>query len=179
MNELYYDPLSYKSRIVLILDELKKITDPDTANSVLFSVFQNLKYYVKEIRNNLRCKLRELGLLQSVSNRRSPARIRSRRYSADFISENSQETRLSWWNEGMQSELKPFHGAEGNYIEFLAYLCEIYKNFSKIAARGPEGICRKLLSLCKSTTEIAEYDVHKTVFYDYVLEDRIISVNLL
>eukprot|EP00826_Nyctotherus_ovalis_P037560 TRINITY_DN3433_c0_g2_i9.p1 TRINITY_DN3433_c0_g2~~TRINITY_DN3433_c0_g2_i9.p1 ORF type:complete len:263 (+),score=58.32 TRINITY_DN3433_c0_g2_i9:267-1055(+) len=174
MNDLYYNSLSYKNKAVLMLEELGKITNADVANSVLLSVFQNLKYYVKEIRNTLRSKLYKLGLLES---RRSPQQIKARRYSADCFIESSQDTQLSWWNKiPHTSELKPFHGSEEKYIEFLTYLRDIYRNYSVIISRGPERICHKLLSLCKSAAEVEECDVHKTAFYDFVLEDRVVSV---
>eukprot|EP00826_Nyctotherus_ovalis_P009709 TRINITY_DN12568_c0_g5_i2.p1 TRINITY_DN12568_c0_g5~~TRINITY_DN12568_c0_g5_i2.p1 ORF type:complete len:263 (+),score=32.66 TRINITY_DN12568_c0_g5_i2:314-1102(+) len=182
MNDIYYSPLKYKTRFTLILEMLRKITSSEMANSVFFSVFQNLKCYVKEIRNTLRSKLNELELLESVGyGRDSPRKLCSRRYSADFITSGSlQETRLSWWsNASRNTELKPFQGSEENYVKFLTYLCEVYKNFCRTILYGPEEICHKLLSMCKSTTEIAECGVHKTVFYDYILEDCVISVSRL
>jgi len=169
MNEFYNNDLSdYEDRTNRILDELKSITDPYTANSVFFSVSQNLKYHVKKIRNNLHGKLRKLGLLYTVNNRRSPIRGRSRIYSADSL----------WWDGAMHNVLKSFHGAESNYIEFLTDLCKAYEDFCEATSRGPERICHKLLSFYKSTTEIAKYNVHKAAFRKYVLNNCVISVNL-
>lgn len=180
MNELYYNTLESKSKTALIFKEIKMIRSAEVANSVFASVLQNLKFYVKEIRNILRSKLRELGLLQLAGcGRLSPKKTRIRRYSADYVNERLQEIFLPWKKEGLYNdELRLFYGAEENYVEFLLTLCEVYKNFDEITSKGPEEVCHRLLNLCKSNTEVTEYDVHKSYFYDYVLKDRIIMVRL-
>ena len=177
MNELYYTPVISKNKIPIILAEIKKIKNPDIASSVFIAVFQNIKFYIKEIRNILLKKLRDLGLVDQEDRGNN-----SRRRSADYVNEarkNGKEIFLTLKNyRNHNDELRPFYGSEENYIEFLISIYEVYKSISEIFGNGPEIICHQLLSLCQSNSVVAEYDVHKSLFYDYVLKDRVISVRV-
>jgi hypothetical protein len=181
MNDLYYSPMSYKEKIPQIAKEMKKVVNSDIANSVFISVFQNIKFYVKEIRNILHNKLKKLELLQSENcGNICVKEFHPRRYSADCIYEGEQRSFSNWRSSCMTSEeLRGFYGSEEKYIEFLICLFSVYKGFNEVTSRGPEEICHQLLSLCQPNTEVIDYDVHKSLFYDYILKDRIIFVRTL
>eukprot|EP00826_Nyctotherus_ovalis_P023861 TRINITY_DN1836_c0_g1_i3.p1 TRINITY_DN1836_c0_g1~~TRINITY_DN1836_c0_g1_i3.p1 ORF type:complete len:307 (-),score=63.70 TRINITY_DN1836_c0_g1_i3:176-1096(-) len=181
MNDLYYTPMSYKEKIPLIVKEMKKVTNSDMANSAFISVFQNIKFYVKEIRNILHSKLKELELVQLDScGSVSVKKFHPRRYSLDCIYEGEQRNfSNSKGNCVVNDELRAFYGAEEKYIEFLVCLLNIYKGFSEVTSQGPEEICHQLLSLCQPNTEVTDYDVHKSLFYDHIFKDRIILVLFL
>ena len=180
MNELYYTPVESKDKVKIISNEVKKITNSDIANSVFVSVFQNIKFYIKEIRNILLKKLRDLDIIQDEDFIEDPSRMYLRRHSANCLYDSQdgcKEILLTVRNNSnYKGGLKSFYGSEDNYIEFLNYLDRVYKSISEIFGNGPEAICHQLLSLCQSNVVIAEYDVHKSLFYDYILNDRVISV---
>jgi len=180
MNDLYYSPMNYKDKISQIAKEMKKVVNSDIANSVFISVFQNIKFYVKEIRNILHSKLKELELLQSDNcGSINPRKFHPRRYSADCIYEGEQRSLSNWRNNHVVEELRAFYGSEKKYIEFLICLFNIYKGFNEVTSRGPEEVCHQLLFLCQPNTEVTDYDVHKSLFYDHILKDHVISVRTL
>ena len=186
MNDFYHSPVASKSKISSILEDVKSLNDKEMANSVFISVFQNIKTYMKEIRMSLYGRLKELGLAQHLStpeeNPKSSKKFRRRRHSADSIyeySEEAQDVQLSGGSIFAKTTkesfaLRPFHEAPEKYVEFLIALCEAYKNLIEISSSGVEAICQEILAQCQPNNEVTGYDIHKSLFYDYVLKDRLV-----
>ncbi len=189
MNEFYHSPATSKEKIADILEDVKSLNDKDMANSVFISVFQNIKAYMKEIRAGLYTRLQSLGLAQPlIPSEETTKKPRRRRHSADSIyeySEDAQEVsftgagRIFSNNKKESYALKPFHEAPGAYVEFLISICEAYKNLVDVSSNGVEAICQEILVQCQPNSEVTGYDIHKSLFYDYVLKDRLIIVSFL
>jgi len=190
MNEFYHSPATSKAKIASILEEVSKsLNDKDTANSVFIAVFQNIKVYMKEIRALLYARLKELGLAQPIvsTEEKQNKKIKRRRHSADSLYEYSEDAQdvnlgsntLLTRSNKEQYSLKPFREAPQKYIEFLITLCQTYKNLVEITSNGVEQICQEILFQCKLGNEVTSYDIHKSLFYDYILKDRLIIVFFL
>jgi len=136
-------------------------------------------------------KLKELGLAQTIPLEDKPHKstyIRRRRHSADSLYEYTEDvqevpvthlTRTPCVNCVKPSYiLRPFHETPERYVQFLILVCETYKELVDVTASGIEAICQQILTQCQPNNEVSGYDIHKSIFYDYILKDRLISVGV-
>eukprot|EP00826_Nyctotherus_ovalis_P045553 TRINITY_DN5053_c0_g1_i5.p1 TRINITY_DN5053_c0_g1~~TRINITY_DN5053_c0_g1_i5.p1 ORF type:complete len:314 (+),score=58.69 TRINITY_DN5053_c0_g1_i5:112-1053(+) len=175
MNEIYRSPLNSKAKVNHLLDLTKRLKTKDFANSLFISVFQNIKAHMKEKRNALHKKLPTLGL----SLYSSLGKFSNRRHSLNSLYDYSEyfpsilaEKGVNAGDSEAESE-KP-----EKYVEFAVALCEAYREIALATEVGLERVCQQILLLCQPGSEVSEYDIHKSLFYDYVLRDRQIMVNL-
>jgi hypothetical protein len=170
MNEIYSTPLNSKGKTNQLLNQINKLNNKDLANSLFISVFQNIKTYIKEKRDELHKKLLTLGL----SPYSTIGKFSSRRHSMNSLHDYSECFSVlgdaSFLNENYRIEILV------KYSKFAIALCEAYKEITLINEIGLETICQQILLLCQPGSEVSEYDIHKSLFYDYVLRDKQIMV---
>ena len=171
MNEIYSTPLNSKPKTTQLLNQTNKLNNKDLANSLFISVFQNIKTYIKEKRNGLHKKLITLGLSPCSA----MGKFNNRRHSMNSLHDYSEYFSsvlgdASFLNENCRVE------APEKYSEFAIALCEAYKEITLINEIGLEKVCQQILLQCQPGSEVSEYDIHKSLFYDYVLRDKQIMV---
>lgn len=123
-----------------------------------------------------------------------------RRYSADYILSRRERERAPLYgqvggppifatpqeklnnhipNQKKNYILAKFLDKPESYIKFLICLCEKYQGIVKSTSTGIELICQEILIHVDPNKDLKGYDIHKSLFYDYVLKDRIIKVQLI
>jgi hypothetical protein len=62
------------------------------------------------------------------------------------------------------------------YAAFIEDLCESYEDLVAITGSGIEALCQEILSHCRPVGCADYYNIHKSMFMDHVLKDRLIKV---
>jgi len=172
MNEFYYSPNELKGKVSRILEEVKVTCDKNVANSVFASVFYKIKTYIREKRSILHDKLTQFGL---VSPSNFTKKCCSKRYS---ISINAKK--IVYWKGSdfilNVGKLKTVSEVPEKYVEFITALCNSYKSLCEIASMGIETVCEQILAQCQINNEVEGCNIHKSLFYDYILKDKLIMV---
>jgi hypothetical protein len=175
MNEFYYSPNEFKGKVSRILEEVKVTCDKNLANSVFASVFYKIKAYIKEKRAILHDKLTQLGL---VSSSNFTKKCCSKRYS---ISINAKK--IAYWRGSDLilniGKLKRVGEIPDRYVEFITALCNSYRSLCEIASMGIETVCKQILAQCQISNEVEGCNIHKSLFYDYILKDKLVLVPLI
>ncbi|MDR3582658.1 MAG: hypothetical protein P4L67_05270 [Candidatus Pacebacteria bacterium] len=167
---------------------MKKIPDKETANSVFVSVFQNIKAFMKEKRDLLHAKLTDLGLAVPLPTEVHKPYVRRRRHSADSIyeyTEDVQEVPVNPLSNLCGTSpvppnciLRQFHEMPEQYMQFLVQVCNAYRELVEVTSAGIEAICQQILSRCQASNDVTGYDIHKSLFYDYVIKDSLVAVSI-
>lgn len=170
MNEFYESPRKTKDKLVQILEEVKVACDENLANSIFASIYCKIKSYIKSKRRLMYNKLSQLGLLYSVKYKKSFGQgypvinpRRTIRYRPGDVILNIEKTRAV-------SE------APEKYVDFFRALCTSYNTVCEVASAEIEAVCEELLVRCQIGNDVAGCNVHKSLFFDYVLKDRLVMV---
>lgn len=167
MRKFYDSPKDAKWEIAEVLKEVRNLNDKEMANIAFLSVYRNIKGFVMAKRLALHQKLAKLQLIES--DEKSDAR---------YILSNKPQSCGMKGCAGTAVSLVPLGENVEKYIDFFFSLCEEYKDICEITSTGIEEICELILAKCNLSTILGKCSVHKTVFYDCVVKDELISVLL-
>jgi hypothetical protein len=166
MKKFYESPKDAKWEIAKVLKEVKNLNDKDVANSAFISIYKNIKAYIKAKRYSLHQKL-------VVPNEKGRSEQSNGSFNEHQRSSESKGCVVSIIN------LMPVSEDPVRYIEFFCSLYEEYKDICEITNTGIEEICKQILLKCDLNTQIDKCNIHKTLFYEYIIKDCQIAVHPL
>ena len=171
MNDFYYSHKVSKEEIAHLVNIIKGINNSNKGNTIFVTVFRNIQNYMKKIKISLHRRL-------NVRKDKSKGKMPSRRHSARCILTSSdlprRDDEIAISEDKIQT--KTMIESPKKYVEFLISLCKYYKRICEISEIGLESVCKLILSKCKPNTDSSNYDIHKSEFYNYILEDSLIMV---
>lgn len=146
---------------------MRSIGDQKIARIVFAAVINNIIEYIKKRKRRIISRLLFLGLFSNEDNQQLKGR--SRIYSADSSLQINEEINID-------CNFDDYHDQVPKYMDFLNCLCDCYEEVLDVTSGGIELACQEILVQCQIGNNLHGYNIHKSMFYEYVLKNTQIQV---